>query len=328
MAREYNGKYVYFVQQGLTGNIKIGYSENLKSRISTLQTSSPEKLRLLHAIPASGQQDETRFHEMFKHKRSHGEWFEYCADIISFIEEDKEERQAKEMEDLHNWVSFLEERVRFLSLLKNKIPTFIIEEIQAVNFKKIHGLLFLQDIHIYCRWISGGSLVYDENSFFIALSSKDALGLIHYISLSAEVSDGYPHVVDSNFAAKLHPEDDHFIKKFLMNNPMWTDVENICFQGMVGSINRQIVDGQEQGSTLEIQGPIKFFGVSSMHSPFDQFNPNHVVFGRSGLNEFSSVYVDGKNFDSHTEEELANHSFITIPYHEWKEWKDKAQPVN
>ena len=88
MAREYKGKYVYFVQQGLTGNIKIGYSENLKSRISNLQTSSPEKLRLLHAIPASGQQDETRFHEMFKHKRSHGEWFEYCSKIIAFIEED------------------------------------------------------------------------------------------------------------------------------------------------------------------------------------------------------------------------------------------------
>ena len=230
-------------------------------------------------------------------------------------------------------MSFLEERVRFLSLLKNKNPTFLIEEIQDINFKRIDGLLFLENVHIYCRWVSGGSLIHDENRFSLYLNSKNSLGLIHYISISrasgfpSEVV--YPSVVCSDFKdSMVDPEDDSLLRQFLVD-PVKTGIGNICLQGMVGSIIRQIAGGQEQGQSLETDGPLMFFGIPEIHYPFDRFDSNSIIFGDGEAQHPADIFVDQKMIgNEELEEIIAEDSFITIPYREWKKLNPKSEPVN
>lgn len=65
---------VYFAQSGEHGNVKIGTSQNWESRIAQLQTSHPEKLRVL-AVIQGDRQLESHLHRMFKFARVSGEWF-------------------------------------------------------------------------------------------------------------------------------------------------------------------------------------------------------------------------------------------------------------
>lgn len=78
--------FVYFIQRGEGGPIKIGAASNPAARLSTLQTGSPEPLRLLAATPGS-LDDEAALHERFASARLSGEWFEPTADLIALIEQ-------------------------------------------------------------------------------------------------------------------------------------------------------------------------------------------------------------------------------------------------
>lgn len=75
--------YVYFVQQGKDGPIKIGKAKNPRSRLSDLQVSSPFKLvpRLL----VCDQDLERRFHEMFSRLYIRGEWFNPGNHLTEYI---------------------------------------------------------------------------------------------------------------------------------------------------------------------------------------------------------------------------------------------------
>jgi Meiotically Up-regulated Gene 113 (MUG113) protein len=69
--------YVYFITDG--EYIKIGISNNVKSRLSGLQTSNPKKLSLLSSIECpdstyAGELERT-LHERFSESRASGEWF-------------------------------------------------------------------------------------------------------------------------------------------------------------------------------------------------------------------------------------------------------------
>lgn len=76
--------FIYFVQVGLKGDIKIGFSKNIKSRIHTLQTSIPETIRLLGYV-AGDMNLEKELHKRFKLLRRKGEWF-YCdKSIIDYL---------------------------------------------------------------------------------------------------------------------------------------------------------------------------------------------------------------------------------------------------
>jgi len=52
--------------------VKIGYSTNLKDRLSNLQVSSPAKLNIYGAIPHDV---EYKLHHRFRTYRSRGDWF-------------------------------------------------------------------------------------------------------------------------------------------------------------------------------------------------------------------------------------------------------------
>lgn len=73
---------IYFIQH--TDFIKIGYTKEIHKRLSGLQVSSPVKLKVLGLIPGNFE-DESKYHIMFEHLRSHGEWFSADQDLIDFI---------------------------------------------------------------------------------------------------------------------------------------------------------------------------------------------------------------------------------------------------
>jgi hypothetical protein len=78
--------WVYFLQAGARGAIKIGTSTNLQSRIDTLQTAHPEPLRLLATVPG-GVAIERVFHAAFAAHRKQGEWFEPAPELLRAIDE-------------------------------------------------------------------------------------------------------------------------------------------------------------------------------------------------------------------------------------------------
>lgn len=77
--------YVYFILCPAVNAVKIGYSTNLKSRISSLQTGNPERLKLLTWMPG-GRKEESILHNFFAdYSVGVGEWFNYVGDLRKYI---------------------------------------------------------------------------------------------------------------------------------------------------------------------------------------------------------------------------------------------------
>lgn len=84
---------VYFVKSQETGRIKIGFTKNLKKRLSKMQTDSAETLKVLFAFE-SLPVDEKTLHAALSDDRHHGEWFELTAELLEYIEEQKNEEHS------------------------------------------------------------------------------------------------------------------------------------------------------------------------------------------------------------------------------------------
>ena len=69
---------VYFVR--CEDYVKIGFSQDLKTRISDLQTACPYELELIAAIPGEWSL-EGIFHNVLRDKRIRGEWFVLDDDL-------------------------------------------------------------------------------------------------------------------------------------------------------------------------------------------------------------------------------------------------------
>lgn len=79
-------KSVYFLQVGVDGPIKIGFTADVESRVATLQTASPFPLRLLGRVPGD-EERERAIHLEFAHLRLRGEWFSPAPELLEFITE-------------------------------------------------------------------------------------------------------------------------------------------------------------------------------------------------------------------------------------------------
>lgn len=77
--------YVYFIQSGADGPIKIGLTNKPTRRVPELQTGNPRELLLRHVIPGD-MAVEKQLHVRFEPARIRGEWFgrEYLPVILSF----------------------------------------------------------------------------------------------------------------------------------------------------------------------------------------------------------------------------------------------------
>jgi hypothetical protein len=79
---------VYFLQAGQSGNIKIGRTYDLKSRLASLQTGSSEPLKLLAFVNCEDSDPadvEATVHRAFQRYRLHGEWFQPSNELIEYI---------------------------------------------------------------------------------------------------------------------------------------------------------------------------------------------------------------------------------------------------
>lgn len=74
---------IYFIKHG--NFIKIGYSENIKKRLKSLQTACPEKLELLFSISGT-METEKRLQRKFKQYNCSGEWFNFDGKLKEFID--------------------------------------------------------------------------------------------------------------------------------------------------------------------------------------------------------------------------------------------------
>lgn|GEM_PF-1614371 len=77
--------FVYFVSAGEGGPIKIGWSQDVASRIEQLQVGNAYKLILLAKIPGT-MADEAETHKRFKHLRMESEWFRNSIEITGWLE--------------------------------------------------------------------------------------------------------------------------------------------------------------------------------------------------------------------------------------------------
>lgn len=76
--------FVYFVQSGPDGPIKIGSASNVAARVRALQIGCPDRLRVL-AVLTGGLRKEHELHERFAESRKEGEWFWPAAGIGQYL---------------------------------------------------------------------------------------------------------------------------------------------------------------------------------------------------------------------------------------------------
>ena len=74
-----NGHDLYFIQSDLTGDIKIGRTKDVQTRIAQLQTACPHKLRVIHLFEAMGWREPLLHRRMssYRLRGGRGEWFDY-----------------------------------------------------------------------------------------------------------------------------------------------------------------------------------------------------------------------------------------------------------
>lgn len=80
--------YVYFIQEGKRGPIKIGLSSDPLNRLNTMQTGNATNMRLLLILnlhPDKAINVESRFHKYFGVYRIRGEWFRASRSIVTYI---------------------------------------------------------------------------------------------------------------------------------------------------------------------------------------------------------------------------------------------------
>lgn len=73
--------YVYFVQRGTDGPIKIGWSVNPRKRLSSLRSASAESLTLLK-VEWTSRKRERQLHELLAEHRITGEWFHPAPEVL------------------------------------------------------------------------------------------------------------------------------------------------------------------------------------------------------------------------------------------------------
>ena len=75
---------VYFVEAGLGGPVKIGWTQDVERRIAELQTANAHKLNLLGTVVGT-MEDEASTHARFSHLRLEAEWFTNSPEIHQFL---------------------------------------------------------------------------------------------------------------------------------------------------------------------------------------------------------------------------------------------------
>lgn len=77
--------WAYAITAGPEFPVKIGKAQNVNGRLSSLQTGSPQKLKVIWSAPG-GHALESHLHDTFEDRRIRGEWFDFAGvDAVSLI---------------------------------------------------------------------------------------------------------------------------------------------------------------------------------------------------------------------------------------------------
>ncbi|MCG5058358.1 MAG: GIY-YIG nuclease family protein [Limnoraphis sp. WC205] len=70
--------YVYMMSAPDLNRCKIGFTKNYLRRDQEIKNQAPCKTHILDCVESNNyKQDEIKLHQMFKHRRKHGEWFKF-----------------------------------------------------------------------------------------------------------------------------------------------------------------------------------------------------------------------------------------------------------
>lgn len=78
-------EYVYFIQCGDDGPVKIGFSKDPKYRLKIAQVYNPIMLRLIAFEPGSRKR-EAYYHKTFKDSHVYGEWFLPTPELMNAVD--------------------------------------------------------------------------------------------------------------------------------------------------------------------------------------------------------------------------------------------------
>jgi T5orf172 domain. len=93
--------YIYFIQAD-NNLIKIGITNNLRTRIRTLCNQNACKLSLLGVIECDSFENERALHDKFAKHRLHGEWFSPNEEILEYI--DNIDYNIKDLDDMMTYL--------------------------------------------------------------------------------------------------------------------------------------------------------------------------------------------------------------------------------
>ena len=136
---------LYIIQEGKLGPIKIGYGNDIKSRLDSLQVGNPRKLTIIYFEEFDNAKDahgvEKLLHKYLRFYALSGEWFEYREYYNEMIDGFKREGGVHEFLGIKN--QFLPSNLKhsYEELLKK-----IIKEVDKdINHNNIDQLKFLSD---------------------------------------------------------------------------------------------------------------------------------------------------------------------------------------
>jgi len=89
--------YIYFIQQGGDGPVKIGFTKDVENRMKNLQTANPKPLDLLVFYPGN-EEMEKELHYRFDSIRVFGEWFEPYEKLF------REVREQQRINEKHGFI--------------------------------------------------------------------------------------------------------------------------------------------------------------------------------------------------------------------------------
>lgn len=83
-SRRHRPCYIYFIQAGDGGPIKIGRAGCVEERLIQIQTDNHEPVKLLCAVESHPTMERT-VHGVFAHLNIRGEWFRPAPELLDFI---------------------------------------------------------------------------------------------------------------------------------------------------------------------------------------------------------------------------------------------------
>jgi hypothetical protein len=128
--------FIYFIQQGNAGPIKIGYTKyDLYARFKRLQTGNPLPLRVLAIIDGADTRTEISLHTRFSSCRLNGEWFAPTEELIKFINEIRNRSNKLQLERIYK------EYLAAVSKLADNEKEIAIEALQSGNLKDFNRII-------------------------------------------------------------------------------------------------------------------------------------------------------------------------------------------